>query len=94
MANIAANKKSFQVRPDSKGRITLGKLAEGVSSFKVSEQPSGGLLLEPMVEIPAQEKWLFENKAALNSVKKGLTESAQGKVRSRGSFSKYTKEDE
>jgi hypothetical protein len=81
--------KTFHVRPDAKGRITLGKLAEGVSSFKVSEQPDGGYLLEPMVEIPAREKWLFKNKAALRSVKQGLSQSARGETRSRGSFAKY-----
>ena len=85
-------RKCVHVRPDSKGRITLGKLAEGVSSFRVSEQPGGAFLLEPMVEIPAREKWLFENAAALTSVKRGLTESTKGKVRSRGSFAKYVGE--
>ena len=92
MPRSSASKKAFQVRPDSKGRITLGKLAEGVSSFMVSEHPGGGYLLEPMVEIPAREKWLFENKAALSSVKRGLAQSAKGEVRSRGSFAKFADE--
>ena len=47
-----------QVRPDSKGRITLSKLTEGISSFNVSKDEDGRILLEPMVEIPAREKWL------------------------------------
>ena len=89
----ATAKKTIQVRPDSKGRITLGKYAEGISSFRLSEQADGAFLLEPMVEIPASEKWLFENKKALNSVKKGLSQSASGKTKSRGSFAKYTDED-
>lgn len=89
MSRSSANKKVVQVRPDAKGRITLGKLAEGVSSFMVSAQPGGGFLLEPMVEIPARESWLYENKAALESVKRGLVQSAKGETRSRGSFAKY-----
>ncbi len=91
-ARSSANKKTVQVRPDAKGRITLGKLADGVSSFRVSEQPGGGFLLEPMVEIPAREKWLFENKAALASVRRGLAQSGKGEVRARGSFAKFADE--
>ncbi len=89
----ASVKKIIQVRPDSKGRITLGRFAEGISSFRLSEQPNGAVLLEPMVEIPANEKWLFENKKALKGLKKGLSQSASGKVKSLGSFAKYTNEE-
>lgn len=38
-----------------------------------------------------REKWLFDNKTALRKVKKGLEESAQGQVVSRGSFTKWIK---
>lgn len=86
--------KLIQVRPDSKGRITLGRFAKGVSSFLISLQPGGGLLLEPMVEIPAKEKWLLENKSALASVKRGLEQSANNEVQSRGSFAQYTDDEE
>ncbi|MEK6579810.1 MAG: hypothetical protein AABZ55_11335 [Bdellovibrionota bacterium] len=92
MARVSANKKPVQIRPDSKGRVTLGKLAAGISSFMVSEQPGGGYLLEPMVEIPAREKWLLGNKTALASVKRGITQSAKGEVKSRGSFAKFVNE--
>ena len=80
-----------QVRPDAKGRVTLSKLAEGVSSFNVSKDKDGRLLLEPMVEIPAKEKWLFENKEALSSVHRGLLDAKHGRVQSLGSFAKYAK---
>ena len=89
MTRSSAAKQTIQVRPDSKGRITLGKLAEGVSSFLLHEQPNGGFLLEPMVEVPAREKWLFDNKPALANVKRGLVQSAKGEIQSRGSFAKY-----
>jgi hypothetical protein len=46
------------------------------------------IILEPMVEIPAREVWLYENKAALEKVKKGL--SQKGTIK-RGSFAKYSK---
>lgn len=82
-----------KVRPDSKGRITLGKIAEGVSSYVISRDERNRIILDPCVEIPANEKWLFENPQALEKVKKGLKDSAAGKVKSRGSFSKYIDDD-
>jgi hypothetical protein len=95
MSKAAAVNTIVQVRPDAKGRITLGKLAEGVSSFRISEQPSGAYLLEPMVEIPARENWLYKNKMALASVRRGLSQSAKSEVSSRGSFAKFvSKNDE
>jgi hypothetical protein len=78
------------VHPDTKGRITLGALAKGVSSFQITTDKDGRIILEPYVEIPAREKWLFKNKAALKQVQKGLEDSAAGKVSARGDFRKYT----
>jgi hypothetical protein len=77
-----------KVRPDSKGRVPLGKIAEGVSSYTVTRD-GGRIILEPNVEIPASEKWLWDNKAALHQVQKGLQDSAAGRIKSRGSFSKF-----
>lgn len=81
----------FRVRPDSKGRITLGKLADGVSSYRVRRQADGKIVLEPFVEIPAEERWLWENKEALESVKKGIEDARAGRLISLGSFKKYLK---
>ncbi|MEE4272490.1 MAG: hypothetical protein V2I67_12500 [Thermoanaerobaculales bacterium] len=77
------------LRPDSKGRICLGKLAEGVSSFRVSVDECQRIVLEPYAEIPATEKWLFESPDARGSVRRGLMDAAEGRVADRGSFSKY-----
>ena len=83
-------KESKIVRPDAKGRITLGSLAQGISSFIVIKDKYNRIILEPRVEIPAKEKWLFDNKVALSKVKQGLEDSAAGRIKSRGSFAKYT----
>ena len=80
---------NLTVRPDAKGRITLGDLAKGVSSFRIQQQADGKLILEPFKEIPAREAWLYENAEALASVKKGLADAAAGKIKTRGSFSSY-----
>lgn len=81
------------LRPDAKGRITLGKLAEGISSFHVSMDKEGRIILEPYAEIPAREAWLFKNPKALASVKRGLEQSAKGETKDLGDFSKYTKDE-
>jgi hypothetical protein len=82
------------VRPDAKGRITLGRVAEGVSSYRVCQGKDNCLILEPLVEIPAREKWLFDNEIALNKVKRGLKDSAANRVKSRGGFAHYKKDDD
>ena len=58
-----ANKKIKMVRPDSKGRIALGSLAKGISSFAIRQDRHNYIILEPFVEIPAHEQWLHQNKA-------------------------------
>ncbi|MDX2437612.1 MAG: hypothetical protein QNL88_11245 [Acidobacteriota bacterium] len=82
------------LRPDSKGRICLGKLAQGISSFRVSVDDRQRIVLEPYAEIPATEKWLFENPDARESVRRGLDDADQGRVADRGSFAQYGDEHE
>jgi len=80
------------LRPDSKGRIALGELARGVSSFRVTVDAEHRIVLEAFTEIPLREKWLFDNADALASVKRGSSDSAAGRVTSRGSFAEYDHE--
>lgn len=82
-----------QLRPDAKGRINLGKLAEGISSFRAHRTREGNIVLEPVTEIPAREKWLFENSKALSSVRAGLADADENKTVSRGSFGEFAAED-
>lgn len=82
-----------KLRPDSKGRIALGHLADGVSSFVVTETKDHKIILEPFTEIPTHEKWLFANKTALKKVEQGLKDAAEGRIFSLGSFSKFVDDD-
>ena len=91
MAATSTPAKITRVRPDSKGRITLGRLAEGVSSYRVKVEAHGKIVLEPFAEIPARERWLFENPEALRRVRKGLAEADAGQTASLGSFSRDRK---
>lgn len=72
----------------------MGKLAKGVSSFRARKTAEGHIILEPFCEIPAREKWLFENAAALGAVKAGLAQAAEGKTRSLGSFARHIDDEE
>ena len=80
------------LRPDSKGRICIGTMIEeGISSFRAYVDSKHRIILEPLAEIPAKELWLHKNKIALNSVKKGLEQSAKKQTKSLGSFAKHLK---
>ena len=76
------------VRPDSKGRVTLGHISDGISGFKMSIDKEHRVILEPMVEIPVREQWLFNNMPALCQLKQGLQDVAEGKL-TKQDFSQY-----
>jgi hypothetical protein len=57
------------LRPDSKGKINIGELAQGVSSYRVVIGENGVLTLYPYAEIPFSEKWIFDNKELLEKFK-------------------------
>jgi len=67
---------------DQRNRIVLHGIRDlqGVKRVKIYTSGHGEILIRPMVEIPASEAWLFRNKKALASVKKGLKQAAKGEV--------------
>ena len=74
---------------DSKGRVTLSKLLPPGNIRSVRAYIEGTrIVLEPMMEVPVEEAWLFQNRNALKKVLTGL--SQQGSIR-RESFAKHTK---
>lgn len=81
------------VKLDAKRRVLLPKvLARKGVTYHVYVNRIGQIVLDPQVTVPASEAWLFEDKAALASIDKGMTESASGRVVNRGSFADYTKD--
>lgn len=83
------------LRPDSKGRICLGSLTKGISGYKaVIDENTKEITLKPYTELPLPEQWLFENKEALNQVKRGLQQSASKKTVYKGSFAHYVSNDD
>ena len=65
---------------DERNRLTLGELLKGSKRVRLYKNDRGEVLLQPVVEIPASEVWLFQNKEAFESVKKGLQDASKGKI--------------
>lgn len=65
---------------DERNRITLGALLKDTRRVRVYKNARGELLLQPIMEIPASEVWFFQNQEALQAVKKGLDDAAQGRI--------------
>jgi hypothetical protein len=80
------------IRPDAKKRVTLAKAMTGLDEdvrFDVYLNGSGQILLDPQVSIPASEAWLYRNPDAIDAVRRGLQEAAEGKAVFAGSFASY-----
>jgi hypothetical protein len=65
---------------DDRNRLTVGELLKGSKRVRLYKNDRGEVLLQPIVEIPASEAWLFQNKEAFESVKKGLKDASEGKI--------------
>ena len=61
---------------DKSGRLTLGREFVG-KVFSLSVTKDGTIHLIPGRFIPDHEAWLYQNKEALASVKRGLAQAAQ-----------------
>ena len=73
------------VRPDGRHRVTLGKALDGIdpdAAFAVYRDELGRIILDPQVSIPAREAWLFRNPKAIQVVRRGLQDAAEGNARS------------
>ena len=69
------------IKPDSKRRVLLPKqlIKEGVV-YHIYANDQGQIVLDPQVTIPASEAWLYQNKEALEMVRQGLSDAAEGKL--------------
>ena len=71
-----------KLKLDDKKRVSLGKLGleENITGFN-AYQEDGRIILEPTVDIPARELWLYRNPEALEKVERGLKQAAEGKTK-------------
>ena len=65
---------------DERNRLTVGEILKGCKRIRLYRNDSGEVLLQPIVEIPASELWLFQNQEAINGVREGLRDASQRKV--------------
>ena len=65
---------------DDRNRITVGDLFRGYKRVRLYKNDRGELLLQPTVEIPASELWLFQNREALKAVQIVLKDASEGKI--------------
>ena len=65
---------------DDRNRLTLGDLFRGYKRVRLYRNDRGELFLQPTVEIPTSELWLFQNREALKAVNTGLKDVSEGKI--------------
>lgn len=69
---------SIYVKLDSRNRVSLTKVSKNLFDLYRVSIHGDKIILEPVVEIPEEERWLFEpkNKHILSEVKKSLAQEA------------------
>ena len=65
---------------DDKNRLALGKLARKGEGYNVYVSDDGQILLDPIVTIPASERWVFDNPERIASIDRGLAQAAAGEL--------------
>ena len=81
----------FRLPLDSRKRITLSKLLPDLPISSVKAHLEGNkIVLEPMIELPAEEAWLYQAPESLKAVKTGLSQTGKHDL---GSFAQFTNDD-
>ena len=80
--DMVFKKMADSVKPDVKKRVVLQgiQIREGVT-YHIYENSIGQIVLDPQVTIPASEIWLFNNPDAIASVRRGLKDASQGRIK-------------
>lgn len=78
-------KTTNKIQMDDKYRICLGSFLskeerEQSSSFRISRQEDGKIVLDPLVEIPAREHWIYKNPEALASLMRGIEDAKNRRI--------------
>ncbi len=76
---VIMKKETIYVKVDSRNRVTIPKeIAKDLSHLYKIYEKSGKIILEPIQEIPQEEKWLFDpkNKAIVDELKEALKQKA------------------
>ena len=76
--------KKIEVHVDSRNRVCLTKVSKKLAARFYAYEEGNKIILEPLVEVPASEAWLFEpqNKEILKMIKEGLKQEGTINYRS------------
>ena len=90
--------KTLSVSMDTKQRVCLTRLLtkeerENFSSFRIYRD-GGKIVLEPVIEVPEKDHWIYKDPKALASLMKGIKDAEEGNLHDLGSFAQYAKEDD
>lgn len=91
-------KQTSTVNMDAKQRICLSRVLskeerENLNSFRIYRE-GGKIVLEPVVEVPPQDHWIYKDPEALASLMRGIKDAEEGRMHDLGSFAKYATDDE
>ncbi len=91
------HEKQVKLPLDTRNRVCLTQFLPkdvDISSFR-AYQEGNKIILEPFVEIPSEEYWLYKNPKAMALVKKGLEDIKEGRVsKLKRDFSEFVNDDE
>lgn len=91
-------KQKTTISMDSKQRVCLTRVLskeerEIFNSFRVFRE-GGKIVLEPVIEVPAKDHWIYKDPEALASLMKGIKDIEEGHLNDLGSFAQFATEDE
>jgi len=72
------SKRTTHKQTDSKGRLTLGEAFANCTL--IVEERGHEVVLQRARVVPESEAWLYENQAALASVRRGLKQATERKL--------------
>lgn len=70
----------IEVEVDTRGRVSIGKLAKGRTRYRLTELEDGELLLTPVVSISERELALLRNPAQAHRLRGAIEEAEAGKL--------------
>jgi len=82
---------------DDKQRVSLTRLLtkeerEELGTFRIYRE-GVKIILEPIVEVPQKDHWIYKNPKAFASLMKGMKDAEKGRLHDLGSFAQYVDED-
>ena len=78
-------KQKNKIQIDDKYRVCLGNFLseeerKQFSGFKISRQTDGKIILDPLIEVPASEHWIYKNPDALASLMRGIEDIKANRI--------------